>query len=155
MTRAILCSITAAAMLVMVAAPAPASEDRPTLAELESEVMCPTCGTLLEQSDAPIAERMRAFIRTRIEAGDSKSAIKAKLVSDFGRGVLAAPPARGFDLLAWVLPFGILFGAGVAVAVVARRWRSARRTAPAGLGLGAEIPAEMERRLDEELLRFD
>jgi cytochrome c-type biogenesis protein CcmH/NrfF len=138
MTRAILCSITAAAMLVMVAAPAPASEDRPTLAELESEVMCPTCGTLLEQSDAPIAERMRAFIRTRIEAGDSKSAIKAKLVSDFGRGVLAAPPARGFDLLAWVLPFGILFG-----------------TTPAGLGLGAEIPAEMERRLDEELLRFD
>jgi hypothetical protein len=54
-----------------------------------------------------------------------------------------------------VLPFGILFGAGVVVAVVARRWRSARRTAPAGLGSGAEIPAEMERRLDEELLRFD
>jgi cytochrome c-type biogenesis protein CcmH len=100
--------------LVLVA-PAAASERRPTLPELEHEVMCPTCKTLLELSQAPVAERMRVFIRGRIAAGDSKSEIKARLVAEFGEAVLAAPRTRGFGLLAWVLPFVALLGAGVAI----------------------------------------
>lgn len=58
------------ALMLMLAAPALASERHPTLAELEHEVMCPTCHTLLELSQAPVAQRMRAFIRRRIAAGD-------------------------------------------------------------------------------------
>lgn len=86
--------LTVTAISLILAAPALASERQPTLSELEREVMCPTCRTVLELSHAPIAERMRAFIRRRIAAGDTKSAIKAKLVAQFGESVLAAPPAR-------------------------------------------------------------
>ena len=42
---------------------AAASEEHPTLAELEDELVCPTCKTTLAMSDAPVAERMRAFVR--------------------------------------------------------------------------------------------
>jgi cytochrome c-type biogenesis protein CcmH len=99
-----------------------ASEQHPSQAELEGELVCPTCHTTLDQSSAPIALRMKQFIRTRIAAGDTKSEIKEQLVSQFGKGVLAAPERKGFDLLAWVLPIaGLLAGAAV-LTVLAWRW---------------------------------
>jgi cytochrome c-type biogenesis protein CcmH len=139
------------------AASAAASEARPTLAELEKEVICPTCHTTLELSNSPIAERMRAFIRTRIAAGDTKSEIKAKLVSQFGEAVLAAPPKRGFSLLAWILPLAGLAVGAVALAVLALRW--SRTRAPVTMGASANgrapLDPELEQRLDEELARFE
>ena len=107
------------------AAPAFASEDRPTLRELEAEVMCPTCNTVLEVSDAPVAERMRVFIRSRISAGDSKSEIKDRLVAQFGEAVLASPRRRGLGLIAWLAPAAALVLGGLVLA-----WRS-RRTSRA------------------------
>ncbi len=99
-----------------------ASETHPTQAELEGELVCPTCHTTLDQSSAPIALRMKQFVRARIAAGDTKSAIKDQLVAQFGKGVLAAPEQKGFDLLAWVLPIvGLLAGAAV-LTVLAWRW---------------------------------
>jgi cytochrome c-type biogenesis protein CcmH len=140
------------------AAPAAASEEHPTLAELERELVCPTCKTTLEMSNAPVAERMRAFIRQRIAAGDTKSEIKDKLVAQFGESVLAAPPARGFNLLAWLVPIAGGLIAAVAVAVLALRW-SRSRAAPAGGPSAADsrrpLDPESERRVDEELERFD
>ena len=140
------------------AAPAAASEEHPTLAELERELVCPTCKTTLEMSNAPVAERMRAFIRQRIAAGDTKSEIKDKLVAHFGESVLAAPPARGFNLLAWLVPIAGGLIAAVAVAVLALRW-SRSRAAPAGGPSAADssrpLDPESERRVDEELARFD
>ena len=99
-----------------------ASERHPTQAELEGELVCPTCHTTLDQSNAPIALRMKQFVRSRIAAGDTKSEIKEQLVAQFGKGVLAAPEQKGFDLLAWVLPIaGLLAGAAV-LTVLAWRW---------------------------------
>ena len=112
-----------AAVLALVVAPnALASEQHPTQAELEGELVCPTCHTTLDQSNAAVALRMKQFVRTRIAAGDTKSEIKDQLVAQFGKGVLAAPEQSGFDLLAWVLPIaGLLAGAGV-LTVLAWRW---------------------------------
>ena len=113
-----------AVLLALALSPAAAfaSEERPTQAELEGELVCPTCHTTLDQSNAPVALRMKAFLRERIAAGDTKSEIKAQLVAQFGKGVLAAPEKEGFDLLAWVLPVaGLLAGAAV-LAVLLWRW---------------------------------
>ena len=102
-----------------------ASEAHPTQAELEAELVCPTCKSTLDQSDAPIARRMKRFIARRIAAGDTKSEIKQKLVAQFGKGVLAAPEREGFDLVAWVLPLaGVAAGAIVLTALL---WRWTRR----------------------------
>ena len=112
----------AVALALVVAPNALASEQPPTQAELEGELVCPTCHTTLDQSNAAVALRMKQFVRTRIAAGDTKSEIKDQLVAQFGKGVLAAPEQSGFDLLAWVLPIaGLLAGAGV-LTVLAWRW---------------------------------
>jgi cytochrome c-type biogenesis protein CcmH len=149
-----------AAVALVLAAPALASEQRPTLADLEDEVVCPTCAPqTLDQSNSAIALRMKRFITQRIAAGDTKSEIKEKLVAEFGQSVLASPSTKGFNLLAWVLPFvGIALGAA-ALGFAAWRWSSAREPTgkpvdPSTNGRGPIEPA-LERRLDEELARFD
>ena len=114
------------AVLALALAPAAfASEAHPTQGELERELVCPTCKTTLDQSNAPVALRMKRFIAARIAAGDSKSEIKDQLVAQFGRGVLAAPEKEGFDLLAWIVPL-VGLGAG-AVVLSLLLWRWTRR----------------------------
>lgn len=145
---------TALLLLIVQTPTAVASERHPTLVELEAEVICPTCHTTLDQSNAPAARRIETFISRRIAAGDTKSEIKAKLVAQFGPGILAAPPRHGFDLLAWWLPIvGVLVGAAV-LAAAAYRWSRVR--APATVAAPpVPLDPELERRLDEELARFD
>jgi cytochrome c-type biogenesis protein CcmH len=145
-------------LALVCAGTAAGSESHPTLAELEKEIICPTCHTTLELSNAPIADRIRAFIRARIAAGDTKSEIKSKLVAQFGESVLAAPPKKGFNLLAWALPLAGILIAALSVGLLARRWSHVRPEPVAGAssvnGRGPLDP-ELERRLDEELARFD
>ena len=134
------------------AGPAAAAQEPPNAADLEAELVCPVCETTLDQSNAPVAENMKLFIRQRIAAGDSEQEIKDALVTEFGRGVLAEPPAGGFGLLAWILPIAALF-VGV-VAVGALVWAWSRRRTPEDAA-PEELDPEMERRVDEELARFE
>ena len=45
-----------------------------SLGDLEDEVMCPICGTLLELSESPQAERQQVYIARLIAAGKTKAA---------------------------------------------------------------------------------
>jgi cytochrome c-type biogenesis protein CcmH len=137
-----------------------ASEERPTQAELERELICPVCEpATLDQSDSQIARNMKSFIARRIAAGDTKSEIKDKLVDQFGPQVLAAPPRSGFNWLAWILPLvGLAVGAA-AIGVAAWRW-SRSRESDGVISLEArngrpQIDPALERRLEEELARFE
>ena len=115
--------------------------------------MCPVCDTTIDQSDSGPARRMKAFIARRIAAGDTRSEIENELISQFGPSVIARPATHGFDLLAWVLPLVALLGGGAVVGVAAWRWSRSR--APAALPAGPSLDAELERRVDEELERFE
>ena len=131
--------------------PAKPEGNRPTLADLEGEVMCPVCNTTLDQSSSPEARRIEALISARIAAGDSKSEIKDVLVAEYGPSILAAPPKKGFNLLAWLLPFVALFGGGLVLGFLAWRWSHTREPGPPP----AQLSPALERRVDEELARYD
>ena len=133
-----------------------ASEQQPTLGELEGEVMCVTCKTTLDMSSSPVAERERAFIKARIAAGDTKSEIKRALVAEFGEAVLAEPSKKGFNLLAWLLPLLGIVLAAVVLGWLAWRWSRTRSSGGDGPGgPGSSLDPELERRVDEELARFE
>jgi cytochrome c-type biogenesis protein CcmH len=139
-------------LAALLAAPAArASEQHPTQAELEGEVMCPVCGTTLDQSDSPAAQQIKRVIARRIAAGDTKSEIKARLVANYGESILAAPPHHGFGLLAWWLPIAGITAAAALVGFGAWRWSRAREPAPAA----APLDPALERRLDDELRRYE
>ena len=124
---------------------------RASKADLEGEIMCPVCSTTLDQSDSPIARRMTADIGRRIAAGQSKNQIEDALVAEFGQQILAAPPKKGFNLLAWILPFVALFGGALILGVLAWRWSRNREPRPPA----PQLSPALERRVDDELARFD
>jgi cytochrome c-type biogenesis protein CcmH/NrfF len=138
----------AALLLVPVAR---ASERHPSQAELEGEVMCPVCGTTLDQSSSPAAQQIKRVIAGRIASGDTKTEIKDRLVGEYGDAILAAPPRHGFGLLAWWLPIGGIVVAAVVVGLGAWRWSRAREPAPRAV----QLDPALERRLDDELRRFE
>ena len=152
MTRPLSATAVGVLAALFLAVPAASAADRPNAADLEAEIVCPVCETTLDQSNAPVAERMKVFIRERIAAGDTEREIKDALVAQFGPGVLATPRKGGFGLLAWLVPLVALAGGAVVLAVLIRGWSSRRGRAPP-----AEPPVdpELDRRLDEELARFD
>jgi cytochrome c-type biogenesis protein CcmH len=133
---------------LVLSGPAAASDRNPTQREIETEIVCPVCTPqTLDQSNSPIARRMKRFIALRIAAGDSKAEIKDKLVAQFGRSVLAAPERKGFDLLAWALP---LVGGAVAVLALGlglRRWTRPPESEE-------RLDPELERRVDDELANY-
>lgn len=145
--RAALLAVVVAALVA-----GPASAAPPNAADLEAELVCPVCETTLDQSNAPVAERMKAFIRLRIAAGDSEQEIKDALVADFGPEVLAEPPGGGFGALAWLLPIAALVGGAIAVGLLIRKW--SRRSTPAE-STSEPLDPDLERLVDEELARFD
>ena len=147
MTRALVAALVALALAV------PAAAAPPKQSDLEAEVVCPTCKVTLDQSNSPIATRMKAYIRAQIAAGHSAAEIKQNLVAQFGPGVLAEPPKRGFDLLAWALPLAVLAAGAVAVGVLAWTW--SRRRRPEEAASDEPLDPELERRVDEELARYE
>ena len=82
------------------------------------ELMCPVCGgQTVAESSSQLAVQMRDEIRRRLRAGETREQIIAYFVSQFGEGVLAAPPARGSTLLLWLAPPLALI-AGIAILVL-------------------------------------
>jgi cytochrome c-type biogenesis protein CcmH len=136
----------------VLAAPALAG-GRPSAAAIETKLVCPVCHETLDQSTAPVAQEMKAQIRRRIAQGWTEKQILDEMVANFGPGVLSTPAKHGFDLLAWVLPIGGAMAGVVVLGLGARHWvRASSEPAP------PEPPAldeETERRIDEELERFD
>ena len=104
-----------------VTVPAAAQEPRASLPDVEDEVMCTICGTLLAESDSPQAERERALIRRLIAQGKDKEQIKDALVAQYGERVLATPSGHGFDLFAWIVPAVAIVLAAAAVGYGLRR----------------------------------
>jgi cytochrome c-type biogenesis protein CcmH len=143
-----------AAALALAGPAAACAHPRTSLTYLEGQVMCPTCHTTLDQSNSAAAQQIERFISQRIAQCATKQQIESELVANYGPAILAAPPHKGFDLIAWWLPIaGVLAGALVLALGV---WRWSRRgepepEEPADSGLDDET----ERRLDDLLARFD
>jgi cytochrome c-type biogenesis protein CcmH/NrfF len=124
-----------------------------SLSFLEGQIMCPTCHTTLDQSDSAVALRIEAQIRKRIAQCWTAEQIEAELVGNFGPAVLAAPPHKGFDLIAWWLPIGgIALGAAVLGVGV---WRWSRRRDDDVQPHDPGLDADTERQLDDLLARLD
>jgi cytochrome c-type biogenesis protein CcmH len=137
------------ALFLALGAPALASDAHPTLSDLEDEVMCVECETSLQVSQSPVANQERSFINEQIAAGKDKSQIKAALVDEYGKEVLAEPDGKGFNATLWVVPVLIVLLGAIMIVFAVRRWR---RAAPEPIAApAASLSADDERRLEAEL----
>ncbi|MBI3666738.1 MAG: cytochrome c-type biogenesis protein CcmH [Acidobacteria bacterium] len=92
-----------------------------------------------------------AQISADLGAGADEASILGKLKEKYGTLVLAAPPAEGFNLVGWLMPFiGLVVGL-IAVRYILIRWRRPRPAlggAPAASGaLVEKFRDQMEKEL--------
>ena len=129
-----------------------------TLAAIEPQFMCVTCGIPLVVAESPAADQERQYLQSRIATGESVAAIKRDMVAQFGTAVLALPPDHGFNVAFYLVPIAVvLLGAGL-VAFLTARWRRNRRRAerdvPASTAQAGPSATDLAR-LDADLTRFD
>ena len=105
--------------------------------------MRPNCGHYDTQ-----AARLDGYLAE----GKGHDAVLAAFVEEFGgQAVLAAPIDRGFNRLAWMVPYMAAAVALVGIVVTARRW--SRPAEPAASDASTD-PA-IDARLDDELRNLD
>jgi cytochrome c-type biogenesis protein CcmH len=149
--------------VALAADPAPAApastavQPQFSMDEIEREIMCPTCETPLYLSHSPAANRIRAYVAEKRDAGWTKQQVKDRLVQDFGQEILAVPGTSGFGLAAWIVPLlVVLVGLGVAIGV-AVVWRRRTSGDDPGEGPPAEepLPPALDARVDAALADYD
>ena len=101
-----------------------------------------SCNMLDCHFRAEVYEQMRAHIA----AGASDEAILAKLKDKYGTLILAAPPAEGFNLLGWAMPFIALVVGLIVIRYVLARWRRPQ-PAPANSPLAEKFHDQIEKEL--------
>jgi cytochrome c-type biogenesis protein CcmF len=158
---------TAGLVLALVLAPASApaqtaEEVRPKerselQRRLESEIMC-TCGCRLAVGTCGMMnchgrESQRAKIEAHLAAGKDHDQVIDAFIAEFGgQDVLMAPIDRGFNRLAWLLPYLIGIGGLLVIAFMARRWAQPTPATPAGT---PDLDPDLQDRLDDELRNLD
>ncbi len=100
-------------------------------------------------------EAMTALIEQKLAQGQSEEEIIQFFVAQYGEQVLASPPKRGFNLVAWILPFAaILVGVGVIYFVI-RKWVWQGRQSPTiATAETDEKDEEYQHQLEKELKEF-
>jgi cytochrome c-type biogenesis protein CcmF len=125
---------------------------------LEADIMC-TCGCQAAMGSCQMrpncghydtqAARLNAFLAE----GKDYDGVREAFAKEFGtQAILAAPIDRGFNRLAWIVPYIVAAFALVGVVITARRWTT--RAVPAAAGDAGLDPA-LSARLDDELNNLD
>ncbi len=118
--------------------------------DLGHRLMC-TCGCaqLLGECNhvgCPESGRMREELTAAIASGLSDQKILDSFAAKYGATVLAAPPTKGFDLVAWIAPFAVFGAALFGTVLLIRRWGGFAPGVPAPAVAGTpQDPAEQER----------
>ena len=76
------------------------------------------------------SDKMRQELSAAVRSEPNDDVILQSFVREYGTTVLAAPSARGFDRVAWIMPFAVFFAATFGAAIVIRKWNE-RQRAPA------------------------
>ncbi len=148
--------VTAVLLLLLLFA-SPAKADSATVSDISRELIC-QCGCAMVLANCTHVEchsreAMTAFIEQEIAGGQSEPQIIQSFVDQYGEQVLASPPKRGFNLVAWVLPFVAILGGGGVVYIALRNWvRRGQRSQTDTMA--EEGDEEYQRRLEKELDEF-
>ncbi len=126
-----------------------------SLDQVGNQVFCQCgCVTTLNRCPHQIWQcESRAEITTiiliDIKQGKSDPDILHDLTARFGVQVLAAPPARGFDLAAWILPgVGLAIGLVVVILIVLRMRRPSPPEPPGQSPVDPKIIAAVEEEMN-------
>jgi cytochrome c-type biogenesis protein CcmH/NrfF len=133
-------TIFASLAILAIAAPVALRAQQSDRAEqISGKLMCMCgCGQTLKECnhiDCPLRAGMFKQVDADVARGESDDLILQDFVQEYGEAVLSSPPAKGFNLVAWIFP-GAAFAVGLCLVIlVVRNWR--RRPPVAGVAAAA------------------
>jgi len=95
------------------------------LADLENALMCKCddkCGKVLINCTCSTAAKTRKKFTKMLESGITVEQIIQQQITEYGETVLSSPTKAGFNLTAWVVPFGALLIGGVGLRRLLNTW---------------------------------
>jgi len=130
------------------------SDQRARYTKLGHALMCECgCGQILLECNhvgCTVSDKMAKQLRSMIDKGQSDDQIKDAFVQEYGVVVLAAPTNKGFDRVAWIMPF-VVFGLGMLdVVYVVKTWKNRKSVAAVIANAAPGEVDEMKRRAREE-----
>jgi cytochrome c-type biogenesis protein CcmH len=113
-----------------------AGEEPTRVHDLGHRLMC-VCGcnqVLLECNHVgcTYSDRMRTELVAAVDKGDNDDLTLQWFVQKYGTTVLAAPTTKGFNRVAWVMPYLALVLGLATVVLIVRTWKSRPLLLPAG-----------------------
>lgn len=139
------------------------AQSRTTLGEIKKSLACTcACAMTVDACEGSMtcsaAEKLAAEANRMIEEGLGRKMILASFTSRYGEKILAAPTKRGFNLIAWILPFAVTLVGGYSITRILRRWAGATRKAKPATQLSNtahQTQSEYATRLDGMLRELD
>ena len=99
---------------VVAAQNSPESDAAALVRNIENNLIAPCCWTQpISEHPSEVSDLMRSEIRTMVAEGKSRDEILDYYVAKYGERILAAPRARGVNVLAYAAPFTALILGGV------------------------------------------
>jgi cytochrome c-type biogenesis protein CcmH len=146
-------ALLVAAVVGVAVAGTAATDSEARFNTLGHKMMC-TCGcaqVLLECNHVGCTSSsgMRDQLASAISSGQNDSLILQNFVQQYGPTVLTAPTMKGFDIVAWIMPFAVSLLALAGTVFLVRNWAKHQ---PALAGNGALEPEldEMRERIRRE-----
>jgi len=126
--------------------------------KLHCQSGCNASVTSCNMINCHFSDPVRNKLLALVEAGKSDKEILGRMEAEYGKQILQKPPAEGFYLLGWVMPFaGAAVGLGIVLLII--KFYLNRRPAPAA-ALGAAAPetpelAQYKDRIEKDLADLD
>jgi len=124
-----------------------ASDEDARFSQLGHKLMCVcSCNQVLLECNhvgCPYSDRMRGELAASMERGDSDDLVLQSFVQKYGPTVLIAPTTKGFNRLAWIMPYLALVLGLTTVVLIVRAWKMRPLAMPAG-GIAPISGAELD-----------
>ena len=157
----IVLSVFSLLVISIVSSPSLLAQDEPVeitadeVNDVARHLWCPLCGgrLRLDSCELKACSQMREVIALKLAEGEDAESIQAYFLEQYGPQVLGEPPRQGLNWLAWILPVVAVAGGAVFLWLRLREMSRPPTAAPArATDAGLD---ERERRLEEELARYD
>ena len=101
------------------------------------------------------SDPVRQELLTMVEAGRSDNEIMDAMVGEYGKDILQKPPAEGFYMLSYVMPYaGLAFGLGL-IGLLIRFYMRRRPEAQAAGGQASPELTRFQAQIDKDLADID
>jgi cytochrome c-type biogenesis protein CcmH len=141
--------------VLLAAAPQPAADIEVQAKQIESALIAPCCfRQQVSVHSSPAADEVRRDVRARLAVGETRAQILDAYVAQYGKRILAEPPAEGFGAALQVAPF-VMALAGIVLLVFIVRRLTAHITPVAAPAGEVMLSAADQAQLDEVLRDLD